>query len=382
MKLNLEQANFRVFGPDETASNRLDAVYQATDKIWMEPIVPGDDHLSPNGRVMEILSEHMCQGWLEGYLLTGRHGFFSCYEGFVHIVDSMFNQHAKWLKTTRHIPWRRPIASLNYLLTSHVWRQDHNGFTHQDPGFIDFVMNKKADIVRVYLPPDANTLLSVADHCLRSRHYVNVIVAGKQPYPTWLSMDEAIIHCTRGAGIWEWASNDAPGVPDVVMACCGDVPTLEALAAVTLIREHLPELKVRVVNVVDLMRLESETQHPHGMSDAEFDALFTADRPVIFAYHGYPQLIHRLTYRRSGHSNFHVRGYKEEGTTTTPFDMVMLNDLDRYHLVMDVIDRVPGLGSRAAHVRQRMMDERLRHRQYTRDHGEDEPDVRDWTWPY
>jgi xylulose-5-phosphate/fructose-6-phosphate phosphoketolase len=337
--------------------------------------------VAQRGQVMEVLSEHMCQGWLEGYLLTGRHGLFNCYEAFIHIVDSMFNQHAKWLKVTRGIPWRRPVASLNYLLSSLVWRQDHNGFSHQDPGFIDHVVNKKAEVIRVYLPPDTNTLLSVADHCLRSRHYVNVIVAGKQPYPNWLSMDDAVIHCTRGAGIWEWASNDAPAVPDVVMACCGDVPTLETLAAVTLIREHLPELKVRVVNVVDLMRLESETEHPHGMSDAEFDALFTADRPVIFAYHGYPSLIHRLTYRRSGHSNFHVRGYKEEGTTTTPFDMVMLNDLDRYHLVMDVIDRVPGLSSSAGHVRQLMVDKRIEARAYTRDQGEDASEVANWTWP-
>jgi xylulose-5-phosphate/fructose-6-phosphate phosphoketolase len=374
-------SNFRLFGPDETESNRLTDVYQATDKQFEGVIVPGDNHVAQAGRVIEVLSEHMCQGWLEGYLLTGRHGLFNCYEAFIHIVDSMFNQHAKWLKVTRGIPWRRPVASLNYLLSSLVWRQDHNGFSHQDPGFIDHVVNKKAEVIRVYLPPDTNTLLSVADHCLRSRHYVNVIVAGKQPYPNWLSMDDAVIHCTRGAGIWEWASNDAPAVPDVVMACCGDVPTLETLAAVTLIREHLPELKVRVVNVVDLMRLESETEHPHGMSDAEFDALFTADRPVIFAYHGYPSLIHRLTYRRSGHSNFHVRGYKEEGTTTTPFDMVMLNDLDRYHLVMDVIDRVPGLSSSAGHVRQLMVDKRIEARAYTRDQGEDAPEVANWTWP-
>src|SRR6266568_2539598 len=343
MKLNQQAANFRVFGPDETASNRLDALYQATDKEWMEPLLPTDEHLSPDGRVIEVLSEHMCQGWLEGYLLSGRHGFFSCYEGFVHIVDSMFNQHAKWLKVTRGIPWRRPVASLNYLLSSLVWRQDHNGFSHQDPGFIDHVVNKKAEVIRAYLPPDTNTLLSVGDHCLRSRHYVNVIVAGKQPQWNWLSMDEAIIHCTRGAGIWEWASNDSPGEPDVVMACCGDTPTLETLAAVSLLRSHLPDLKVRVVNVVDLMRLQPETEHPHGMSDAEFDALFTTDKPVIFAYHGYPWLIHRLTYRRTNHENLHVRGYKEEGTTTTPFDMVMLNDLDRFHLVIDVIDRVNGL---------------------------------------
>ena len=374
-------SNFRLFGPDETESNRLADVYEATDKQFEGVIVPGDNHMARAGRVMEVLSEHMCQGWLEGYLLTGRHGLFNCYEAFIHIVDSMFNQHAKWLKVTRGIPWRRPVASLNYLLSSLVWRQDHNGFSHQDPGFIDHVVNKKAEVIRVYLPPDTNTLLSVADHCLRSRNYVNVIVAGKQPYPTWLSMDDAIIHCTRGVGIWEWASNDAPGTPDVVMACAGDVPTLEALAAVSLIREHLPELKVRLVNVVDLMRLESETEHPHGMSDAEFDALFTADQPVIFAYHGYPQLIHRLTYRRAGHHNFHVRGYKEEGTTTTPFNMVMLNDLDRYHLVMDVIDRVPGLSSSAGHVRQLMVDKRIEARAYTREQGEDAPEVANWTWP-
>src|SRR6266702_1490075 len=374
-------SNFRLFGPDETESNRLTDVYEATDKQFEGQIVPGDNHVAQRGQVMEVLSEHMCQGWLEGYLLTGRHGLFNCYEAFIHIVDSMFNQHAKWLKVTRGIGWRRPVASLNYLLSSLVWRQDHNGFSHQDPGFIDHVVNKKAEVIRVYLPPDANTLLSVADHCLRSRNYVNVIVAGKQPQFNWLSMDDAIIHCTRGAGIWEWASNDAPGIPDVVMACAGDVPTLEALAAVALIREHLPELKVRLVNVVDLMRLESETEHPHGMSDAEFDALFTADRPVIFAYHGYPQLIHRLTYRRSGHRNFHVRGYKEEGTTTTPFDMVMLNDLDRYHLVMDVIDRVPDLSSSAGHVRQLMVDKRISARAYTREQGEDAPEVANWTWP-
>ena len=354
---------------------------QVTDKQFEGQIVPGDNHLAPDGRVMEVLSEHMCQGWLEGYLLTGRHGLFNCYEAFIHIIDSMFNQHAKWLKVTRGIPWRRPVASLNYLLSSLVWRQDHNGFSHQDPGFIDHVMNKKAEVIRVYLPPDANTLLSVADHCLRSRHYVNVIVAGKQPQFNWLSMDEAIIHCTRGAGIWEWASNDAPGAPDVVMACCGDIPTVEALAAVTLIREHLPELKVRVVNVVDLMRLQPESEHPHGMSDPEFDALFTTDKPVIFAYHGYPQLIHRLTYRRHGHHNFHVRGYKEEGTTTTPFDMVMLNDLDRFHLVMDAIDRVPGLSSSAGHVRQLMADKRISCRAYTREQGEDAPEITGWRWP-
>jgi xylulose-5-phosphate/fructose-6-phosphate phosphoketolase len=372
--------NFRLFGPDETASNRLDDVFAVTDRAWDAETLRTDDHLAPNGRVMEVLSEHLCQGWLEGYLLTGRHGVFNCYEAFIHIVDSMFNQHAKWLKVTRDIPWRRPIASLNYLLSSHVWRQDHNGFSHQDPGFIDHVVNKKAEIIRVYLPPDANTLLSVADHCLRSRDYVNVIVAGKQPALDYLSMDDAVVHCTRGLGIWEWASTDGDDEPDVVLACCGDVPTLEALAAAALLREHLPELKVRVVNVVDLMRLQPESEHPHGLSDAQFDALFTTDRPVVFAYHGYPWLIHRLTYRRRNHDNFHVRGYKEEGTTTTPFDMVMLNDLDRFHLVIDVIDRVPGLGSRAGHVRQEMDDARLRARAYTREHGEDDPAIRDWTW--
>jgi xylulose-5-phosphate/fructose-6-phosphate phosphoketolase len=375
-------SNFRLFGPDETESNRLGAVFEVTNKVFEGQIIPGDNHLAPQGRVMEILSEHMCQGWLEGYLLTGRHGLFNCYEAFIHIIDSMFNQHAKWLKTTHDIPWRRPVASLNYMLSSLVWRQDHNGFSHQDPGFIDHVVNKKASVVRVYLPPDANTLLSVADHCLRSRHYVNVIVAGKQPLWNWLSMDDAIIHCTHGAGIWEWASNDAPGQPDVVLVSAGDIPTLEVMAATSLLREHLPELKVRVVNVVDLMRLQPESEHPHGMSDAEFDALFTADKPVIFAFHGYPWLIHRLIYRRHGHGNFHVRGYKEEGTTTTPFDMVMLNDLDRFHLVMDVIDRVPGLASSAGHVRQLMADKRISCRAYTRQEGEDAPDVRDWAWHY
>jgi xylulose-5-phosphate/fructose-6-phosphate phosphoketolase len=372
---------FRIFGPDETASNRLSAVFEATDRQWEAERLPTDDHLAPAGRVIEVLSEHMCQGWLEGYLLTGRHGLFNCYEAFIHIIDSMFNQHAKWLKVTRDIAWRRPIPSLNYLLSSHVWRQDHNGFSHQDPGFIDHVVNKKAEIVRVYLPPDANCLLSVADHCLRSRQYVNVIVAGKQPALDYLTMGEAIAHCTRGIGIWEWASSDDGDEPDVVLACAGDIPTLETLAAAAMVREHFPDLKVRVVNVVDLMRLQPDTEHPHGLSDAQFDALFTPDRPVIFAYHGYPWLIHRLTYRRTNHHNLHVRGYKEEGTTTTPFDMVMLNDMDRYHLVMDVIDRVPGLESRAAHVRQEMMDERLRHRAYTRQVGDDSPDVRDWVWP-
>jgi xylulose-5-phosphate/fructose-6-phosphate phosphoketolase len=372
--------NFRIFGPDETASNRLDAVFEVTDKQWDAAVEPVDEHLAPAGRVVEMLSEHQCQGWLEGYLLTGRHGLFNCYEAFIHIVDSMFNQHAKWLKVTRGIAWRRPIASLNYLLSSHVWRQDHNGFSHQDPGFIDHVVNKKAEIIRVYLPPDANCLLSVADHCLRSRHYVNVIVAGKQPALQYLSMDEAILHCTRGLGIWEWASTDEGSEPDVVLACCGDVPTLETLAAAGILRERLPELKVRVVNVVDLMRLQPESEHPHGLPDAEFDSIFTTDRPVVFAYHGYPWLIHRLTYRRTNHDNLHVRGYKEEGTTTTPFDMVMLNDLDRFHLVIDVVDRVPGLGEAAAGLRQDMTDARLRARAYTREHGEDDPAISGFAW--
>ena len=374
--------NFRLFGPDETASNRLGAVFEVTPKVWEAEILPTDEELAPEGRVLEVLSEHQCQGWLEGYLLSGRHGLFNCYEAFIHIVDSMFNQHAKWLKVTRNIPWRRPIASLNYLLSSHVWRQDHNGFTHQDPGFIDVVVNKKAEIIRVYLPPDANTLLSVADHCLRSKNYVNVIVAGKQPALQYLSMDDAIVHCTRGVGIWEWASNDQGQEPDVVLACCGDIPTLETLAAAAILREHVPDLKVRVVNVVDLMRLQPESEHPHGLSEREFDALFTTSVPIVFAYHGYPWLIHRLTYRRTNHDNLHVRGYKEEGTTTTPFDMVMLNDLDRFHLVVDVIDRVPGLGERAAWLRQEMLDSRLRCRAWTREHGEDHPDVRDWVWPF
>jgi xylulose-5-phosphate/fructose-6-phosphate phosphoketolase len=372
---------FRIMGPDETASNRLSAVFEVTDRVWEAELLPTDDHLAPDGRVMEVLSEHLCQGWLEGYTLTGRHGLFNCYEAFIHIVDSMFNQHAKWLKVTREIPWRRPIPSLNYLLSSHVWRQDHNGFSHQDPGFIDHVVNKKAEIIRVYLPPDANCLLSVGDHCLRSRHYVNLIIAGKQPALDYLTMDEAIAHCTRGIGIWDWASNDQGQEPDVVLACAGDTPTLEIVSAAAILRERLPELKVRVINVVDLMRLQPESEHPHGLSDAQFDALFTSARPVIFAYHGYPWLIHRLTYRRTNHHNIHVRGYKEEGTTTTPFDMVMVNELDRFHLVMDVIDRVPGLGERAAHLRQEMEDERLRHRAYTREVGDDPPDVRDWTWP-
>ena len=374
--------NFRLFGPDETASNRLGDVFDVTNRSWLAETKPTDVGLAPDGRVMEILSEHLCQGWLEGYLLTGRHGLFNCYEAFIHIVDAMFNQHAKWLKVTRQIPWRRPIPSLNYLLSSHVWRQDHNGFTHQDPGFVDHVVNKKAEIIRVYLPPDANTLLSVADHCLRSRNYVNVIVAGKQPALNYLSMEDAVIHCTRGLGSWDWASTDEGGEPDVVLGCCGDVPTLESLAAAAILREHLPALKVRVVNVVDLMRLQPESEHPHGLSDSEFDSLFTADRPIVFAYHGYPWLIHRLTYRRTNHDNLHVRGYKEEGTTTTPFDMVMLNDLDRFHLVIDVIDRVPGLAAKAAGLRQDMVEERLRCRVWTREFGEDEQSVRDWVWPY
>ncbi|WP_119727540.1 phosphoketolase family protein [Thermomonospora amylolytica] len=374
--------NFRIMGPDETASNRLGAVFEVTDRVWEAERLDTDEHLAPSGRVMEVLSEHLCQGWLEGYLLTGRHGLFNSYEAFVHIVDAMFNQHAKWLKVTRSLPWRQPVASLNYLLSSHVWRQDHNGFTHQDPGFLDVVMNKKPEIIRVYLPPDANTLLSVADHCLRSRDYVNVVVAAKQPALNWLSMDDAVTHCARGIGIWEWASTDSGADPDVVLACAGDVPTLETMAAVDLLRRHLPDVRVRVVNVVDLMRLQPAAEHPHGLSDPEFDALFTTDKPVIFAFHGYPYLIHRLTYRRRGHGNLHVRGYKEEGTTTTPFDMVMMNDLDRFHLVMDVIDRVPELGGRAGHVRQHMMDERRRHRDHTREHGQDPADITGWIWPY
>ena len=380
--IRLNPTTFRLMGPDETASNRLTPVFETTDRVWQAEIRPGDDHLAPRGRVMEVLSEHLCQGWLEGYLLTGRHGAFSCYEAFIHIVDSMVNQHAKWLETTRHIPWRRPIASLNYLLTSHVWRQDHNGFSHQDPGFIDHVVSKKADVARVYLPPDANTLLSTYDHCLRSRQYVNVVVAGKQPALSYLDMDSAIAHCTRGAGIWEWASTDDGELPDVVLGCAGDIPTLETLAAADLLRQHLPELRVRVVNVVDLMRLQPEREHPHGMSDRDFDALFTRDCPVVFAFHGYPALIHRLTYRRANHANLHVRGFMEEGTTTTPFDMVMMNDLDRFRLVMDVIDRVPSLGVRVAGLRQRMADARLRARAYTREHGEDVPEISGWVWPY
>jgi len=374
--------NFRIMGPDETASNRLSAVFDVTDRVFMGEILPTDEHLSAEGRVMEILSEHLCQGWLEGYLLTGRHGFFSCYEAFIHIVDSMFNQHAKWLKTTRHIPWRRPIASLNYLLTSHVWRQDHNGFSHQDPGFIDHVANKKSEVVRIYLPPDANTLLSVVDHCLRSRDYVNVIVAGKQPALQYLDMDQATKHCSTGVSIWSWASNDEGAEPDVVMACAGDVPTQEVLAAVSILRERIPDLKIRVVNVVDLMALQPESEHPHGLSNQDFDSLFTTNKPVIFAFHGYPVLIHRLTYRRTNHGNLHVRGYKEEGTTTTPFDMAVLNDLDRCHLVMDVIDRVPGLLPRYAHVKQAMRDMLVDHGEYIREHGDDMPAVRDWRWPF
>ena len=382
MKLNASTKNFRVVGPDETASNRLEALYEVVDKEWMEPLLPVDEHLSPDGRVLEMLSEHMCQGWLEGYLLTGRHGFFSCYEAFIHIVDSMFNQHAKWLKVTRDIEWRRPISSLNYLLTSHVWRQDHNGFTHQDPGFIDHVVNKKADVVRVYLPPDTNCLLSVADHCLRSRHYVNVIVAGKQPALQWLSMEQAIEHCTNGIGIWDWASNDKDTEPDLVMACAGDVPTLETLAAVDLLRQHFPDLKIRVVNVVDLMTIQPSSEHPHGLSDSDFDSLFTVDKPVIFAYHGYPWLIHRLTYRRHNHANMHVRGYKEEGTTTTPFDMTVMNDLDRFHLASDAVDRVPALQRVGGHFKQDLRNRLVAHKQYIHKYGEDMPEIRDWKWPH
>lgn len=382
MKLNANAKNFRIMGPDETSSNRLDAVFEVTDRVWLEEHLAVDEHQSPDGRVMEVLSEHMCQGWLEGYLLTGRHGLFSCYEAFIHIIDSMFNQHAKWLKSTRHIPWRRPIASLNYLLTSHVWRQDHNGFSHQDPGFIDHVVNKKAEVVRVYLPPDANTLLSVADHCLRSRHYVNVIIAGKQPALQYLTIEEAAKHCSAGIGSWDWASTDKGQEPDVVLACAGDVPTLETLAAADILRTRFSELKVRVINVVDLMTLQPQREHPHGLSDEQFDRLFTADKPIIFAFHGYPWLIHRLTYRRTNHDNLHVRGYKEEGTTTTPFDMVVMNDLDRFHLVMDVIDRVQSLKDKGASLFKEMQDRREAHRVYIAEHGDDMPEIRDWTWPH
>jgi xylulose-5-phosphate/fructose-6-phosphate phosphoketolase len=378
--LNQEQRNFRIFGPDETLSNRLGAVFEVTNRQWDTRQQDNDEFLALDGRVMEMLSEHQCEGWLEGYLLTGRHGLFNCYEAFIHIIDSMFNQHAKWLKVTAELPWRRPIASLNYLLASHVWQQMHNGFTHQDPGFIDHVVNKKASVVRVYLPPDANCLLSVWDHCLRSRHYVNVVIAGKYQAPQWLTMDEAVKHCTAGIGIWEWASNDAGGEPDVVMACCGDVPTLETLAAVSIFREHLPELKVRVVNVVDLMRLEPQSEHPHGLSDKAFDALFTRDKPVIFAFHAYPWLIHRLTYRRTNHHNIHVRGYKEEGTITTPFDMRVLNDLDRFHLVMDTIDRLPQTGEKGACLKQQLQDKLIEHKQYIDKNGQDLPEIRHWKW--
>ncbi len=380
MQLNLPSKNFRLFSPDENNSNRWQDVLEVTNRTWMAERYDTDDKLAPDGRVMEMLSEHQCQGWLEGYLLTGRHGFFSCYEAFIHIIDSMFNQHAKWLKVCSHIPWRKPIASLNYLLSSHVWRQDHNGFSHQDPGFLDHVANKKAEVIRIYLPPDANTLLSVTDHCLRSRNYVNVVVAGKQPAPQWLMMDEAVKHCAAGLGVWEWASNNKGRKPDVVMACCGDVPTLETLAAVDLLREHLPDVKVRVVNVVNLMKLQPPKEHPHGLTDDEFDAIFTTDRQIIFAFHGYPSLIHQLTYRRTNHGNLHVRGYKEEGTTTTPFDMVVMNDVDRFHLVMDVIDRVPGLADRVSDVRRAMVDKRAEHKRYIAVHGEDMPEITDWRW--
>ncbi|HYL71943.1 MAG TPA: phosphoketolase family protein, partial [Candidatus Dormibacteraeota bacterium] len=382
IRRNAEQRNFRVFGPDETLSNRLSAVFEATPRQWNAVTVPGDEFLAPEGRVLEVLSEHQCQGWLEGYLLTGRHGVFNCYEAFVHIVDSMFNQHAKWLKVSAQLPWRRKIASLNYLLSSHVWRQDHNGFTHQDPGFLDLVANKKSEVVRVYLPPDANCLLSVMDHCLRSRHYVNVVIAGKHAAPQWLAMDAAVEHCTKGIGPWTWASNDAGTEPDVVMGCAGDVPTLETLAAVSILRGALPELRIRVVNVVDLMRLQPQSEHPHGLSDRDFDSLFTRDKPIIFAFHGYPWLIHRLAYRRTNHANLHVRGYKEEGTITTPFDMTVLNDLDRFHLVQDVINRLPQLAGRADYLKDEMRNRLIEHRQYIIRHGEDMPMVRDWRWPH
>ncbi|MFN2425863.1 MAG: phosphoketolase [Candidatus Binatia bacterium] len=380
MAENLESANFRLFSPDENNSNRWQDVLEVTDRTWLAETIPGDDNLAPDGRVMEMLSEHQCQGWLEGYLLTGRHGFFSCYEAFIHIIDSMLNQHAKWLKVTRHIPWRRPIASFNYLLSSHVWRQDHNGFSHQDPGFLDHVVNKKAEVIRVYLPPDANTLLHVTDRCLRSRNRINVVVAGKQNAPQWLDMDDAVKHCSRGVGIWDWASNDDGCEPDVVMACAGDVPTLETLAAVEILREMAPHLKVRVVNVVNLMKLQPQSEHPDGLSDADFDEIFTTDRPIIFAFHGYPTLIHRLTYRRTNHANLHVRGYKEEGTTTTPFDMVVLNDMDRFHLVADVIDRVPAFGARAAYAKQELYDKLIDHKNWITRHGDDMPEIRDWKW--
>jgi xylulose-5-phosphate/fructose-6-phosphate phosphoketolase len=380
-KLNSEQRNFRIFGPDETVSNGLEAIFQCTNRQWEAATEVNDQYLARTGQVMEMLSEHQCEGWLEGYLLTGRHGLFNCYEAFIHIVDSMFNQHAKWLKVTAGLPWRVKIASLNYLLSSHVWRQDHNGFTHQDPGFIDHVVNKKAEIVRVYLPPDANCLLSVMDHCLRSRHYVNVVIAGKHPAPQWLSMDSAVKHCSEGIGIWQWASNDQQGEPDVVMACAGDVPTLETLAAVSIMRKHLPELKIRVVNVIDLMKLQPHSEHPHGLSDNDFDSLFTRDKPVIFAFHAYPWLIHRLTYRRHNHANLHVRGYKEEGTITTAFDMTVLNDMDRFHLVIDTIDRLPQTGSQGVYLKQQLLDKLIEHKHYIDKYGEDMPEIRNWVWP-